>query len=90
MAKIGGHASISATMTLTISEEEAAALDAITGYGADEFLKWFYKVLGESYLKPHEKGLRELFQTTRVPIQSFLKRVEEARAAFSRDERGSR
>lgn len=58
--KIGTVIDVAATITL--NEDEICALDALAGYGVDEFLKAFYKVMGEAYLKPHEAGLRSFLK----------------------------
>jgi hypothetical protein len=49
------------TFTLELNGDEMLALDAIVGYGTDNFLKVFYQFLGRHYLQPHEKGCRTLF-----------------------------
>lgn len=85
MAQIEGRATVETTITLALSEEEAAALDALVGYGVNEFLKVFYKELGEAYLKPHENGLRSLFDSVRTgegSVSRFLKATKDARDVF--------
>lgn len=85
MATIEGRAKIDATITLALSEEEAAALDAIVGYGADAFLEKFYE-LGKAYLHPHEAGLRSLFesvQSGKATVRHFLDRAQSARDVFN-------
>lgn len=85
MAKIGCRPFIQATVTLELNEPEAAALDALVGYGADEFLKVFYEKLGQSYLRPFEGGLRSLFDSVRNgegSVAHFLHKAREARAVF--------
>ena len=47
---------------ITVNESELQALDALVGYGTDEFLKCFYEHLGNAYLQPHEAGLRSIFE----------------------------
>lgn len=49
-------------VTLQLSESEAAALHAITVYGAKEFLDAFYKTLGRHYLEPHAGQIAPLFE----------------------------
>ena len=87
MAKIGCNPSISATITLELSEAEAAALDALVGYGVEPFLAAFYEKMGRSYLEPYEKGLRSLFESIRggdASVATFLTRAKEAREIFHR------
>jgi len=69
-------------LSLSISEKEARALDALAGYGIDSFLEVFYKQLGSVYLKQHEDGLRSLFGVIRAEVVPMLRRADNARAAF--------
>ena len=64
---------------LRLSEEEARALEAICGYGPDEFVKWFYRNLGEHYLKPHEEGMRSLFATVKYELPKQLNKINKVR-----------
>ena len=64
--------------TITLSESEMRALDALTGYGDDAFLEVFYK-LGKHYMHPHEKGLRNLFERIREEIPPRLNTIDKAR-----------
>ena len=73
---------VTLNVTLMISEAEARAMLALTAYGADGFLKTFYEHMGESCLKPHEKGLRALFDVIRSEVTPMLARADKARAAF--------
>lgn len=80
MTKLIPKAKVTFELTMTISERAAHALDALAGYGDDEFLKVFYAKLGQHYLKPHEGALRELFAAVRAQLPSQLHAVKEARA----------
>ena len=73
-----GH-EITVTATMILSEHELCALDALAGYGDDAFLKAFYAEMGESYLKPHEQGLRSLFDNVRKVCGPARNQVERAR-----------
>jgi hypothetical protein len=70
------------TATLTLSEIELRVLDAMAGYGAEEFLKGFYKHLGKAYMEPHEAGVRKLFESIKASVPAQLERVDEARRAL--------
>lgn len=65
------------------TEVEMRALDALAGYGTDDFLKIFYAEMGEHYLKPHEKGIRTLFTAIREQMPGILKRADNSRKVFS-------
>lgn len=67
---------------LKLSEVEARALDAICGYGADRFVEWFYKNLGKHYLKPHEDGMRSLFDTVNNQLRFRFHDIDEIRKAI--------
>lgn len=82
MAKIRYKPVVETQMTLSVNEEEMRALDALVGYGTDNFLKIFYEKLGKAYLQPHEKGLRSLFKCVREELPSILSRADDARKAF--------
>ena len=68
---------------LVIQEDEARALEAITGYGADNFLSFFYEKLGSHYLKPHEMGLKSLFEGVQNNLSAQLKKVVKAREVLN-------
>lgn len=83
MATINGvPARIEARATMTLNEGELRALEALTGYGDDAFIQWFYKNMGKAYMQPHEAGLRSLFKSVRAQVPAILRRVDRARAAF--------
>lgn len=67
-----------------LTEEEVRALDALVGYGIEPFLKVFYEKLGEAYMRPHEKGLRSLFETINKKIIPELLHIDAAREYLSR------
>ena len=82
MAKIVQQSKVEVSATFVLGEQEMRALDALAGYGTDAFLKVFYKEMGEHYVKPHEQGLRTLFESIRDNIPYILRRADKARAAF--------
>lgn len=82
MAKISGQAKVEMTLTFTVTESEARALDALAGYGDDSFIKHFYEKLGRHYMEPHEKGLREFLKSIRSEVAPILSRATEAREVF--------
>lgn len=81
--KIKSGASMEFQVILRLTEIEARALEGLTGYSMDDFIKVFYEKLGKHYLGPHEKGLRSLFKTIREEIPSHLSRFDEARKIFN-------
>lgn len=76
------EADVKLEISLTLNEAETRALHALTAYGTDAFLKTFYEHMGQSCLKPHENGLRELFATVRGEVSQMLRRADTAREAF--------
>lgn len=83
MAILQVNPKLTIEITLKLTEEEARALDALSGYGADEFLDVFYEKMGRAYLQKHETGLRTLFQTSRDVLPGILKRLDKARTEFN-------
>lgn len=79
MAKITSSATLDIKVVFTINEEEARALDALAGYGDDEFIKMFYDNLGKSYMKPYENGMREFLKTIREELRGHLSQLDQAR-----------
>lgn len=82
MATIAQRPNVTVTFVLELDQSEAAALDAIAGYGTDEFIKAFYEHMGRSYLEPYEAGLRKLFSTVRAAVPDILHRYRRAVEAF--------
>lgn len=86
MATIEGRATLTAMVTIALSENEARALNALTKYGTEAFLKTFYEHLGQPILKPYEMGLRSLFKSIEndeCGIRDLIRRVDESREVFS-------
>lgn len=82
MANASPGPTIDMVLTVTLSEAEVRAFDALVGYGDDVFLKVFYAHLGKAYMEPHEQGLRELFKSMRGHCADAIGRVDAARKAF--------
>lgn len=76
------HSRVSVEVSVMLTEDELAALEALAGYGADAFLTVFYERLGAHYLRPHEAGLRSLFVAV-GEAKSILVRARKAREAFA-------
>jgi hypothetical protein len=76
---------IELSLTVTLTEAEVRAFDALAGYGADSFLKVFYEHLGKHYMTPNEQGLRDLFATLRPQCADAISRVDAARKAFQHE-----
>jgi len=70
---------VSVIATIEFSEGELRALDAMTGYGIEPFLKVFYEKLGKHYMQPYEKDLRTLFSRLDSTVPEALRRVKQAR-----------
>ncbi len=83
MARIEQLPVVVLEVRLVLTESEARALDGLTSYSMDEFLKCFYQNMGRHYLEPHEAGLRSLFKSVRSIIPGLLERVDKARETFN-------
>ncbi len=74
---------VECNVLLQLNEEEARALDAMFGYGADAFLKGFYKQCGKSYVQPHEAGVRSLHDKIRGLMAGPLEEVNRVRQTIN-------
>jgi hypothetical protein len=72
-------ATVSFSATITLSEVEVRALDAMIGYGADAFIKVFYDKLGQGYMRDHEAGLRSFFVAVGRDVLPALHEIDQAR-----------
>lgn len=70
-------------LTVTLSEDEAQALDAIVGYGAREFLEVFYKHMGRAYLEPFEAGFHSLAKAIGQQLGPQLYELKTQRKAIA-------
>jgi hypothetical protein len=76
-------ANIAFELNLRLTEEEARALYALTLYGFNPFLKTFYEHMGKSYMQPHEKGLKSLFDSVENELPKQLSRMDKTRNTFN-------
>lgn len=70
--------------TITLTEQECRALDALVGYGDDAFLRAFKEKLGEVYIREHETGLRSFFATVGRDVLPALEAIDDARKLLGR------
>lgn len=66
-------------VTIRLNYEQAKALDAMAGYGAEAFIKAFKEKLGAHYITPYEEGIKSLFseiRTSNKPIQKAIYECE--------------
>lgn len=70
---------IELTATVTFTEVELRALNGMFGYGADAFLRGFYKECGRCYVSPFEAGVRSLHQGVRSQVSDALAKVDAIR-----------
>lgn len=82
MAELVSTPTLKLNVQIELDYHECAALDALSGYNIDEFLKTFYEKMGKHYLQPHEKGLRRLFKSVREQLPHIVERFEDANAVL--------
>ncbi len=78
-SQVATRATVYFSAKIILDEPALRALDAMAGYGADNFLKVFYEKLGRAYMEPHEAGLRSLLTAIKRQIPKQLHVVDEAR-----------
>lgn len=76
MAEIRSRAAFTVKAVMELDEQEMRAMEALVGYGTDQFLEAFYKVMGKAYLQPHESGLRSLFQQVNEVLRPVIGRID--------------
>ena len=86
MADVIDNSTLNLSVTLVLNEAEARMLIEMTGYGANPFLKGYYKILGKSYMQPHEKALKSFFSSINKRLPQAVKRIDEARKVFNGEE----
>jgi hypothetical protein len=76
------NTSVNITASIELTEGQLRALDALAGYGPDNFFKAFYVKLGKAYMQPFERDMRELFSLIRAQVPPALAGIKEARNAL--------
>lgn len=76
MAEINKNVKIEFTATITLTEIELAALEALTAYGTKAFLNVFSEKLGTSAIGPFQKGIETLFQTISNDVSPTLSQIK--------------
>ena len=79
MSNIKINTSVNITASIELTEGQLRALDALAGYGPDNFFKAFYVKLGKAYMQPFERDMRELFSLIRAQVPPALAGIKEAR-----------
>lgn len=83
MGKLASRPLTDLKITLELNYHEAAALEAMAGYGFDAFLEMFYENLGKTYLQPHEEGLKSLFDCVKETLPGIVNRFKNAQDVFA-------
>ena len=83
MAKITKTPTVNLSLTFTINESEARALDALAGYDHELVVKVFKDHLGSHYIKGHEQGLITFLTDIRGFIPGVLAKLDDARKTFN-------
>jgi len=83
--KIKPKCTLSMEFQMTLSEEEVGAIDALSGYNHDQFIKIFYEFLGKSYMQKYEKGLRSFLESARG-IGAYIEKANKARESFNENQ----
>jgi hypothetical protein len=70
------------TVPTELTEGELRALDALVGYGFDNFIKMFYSGLGKHYMQPYEADLKLLFQKVES-LRPQIDKINKARESLN-------
>lgn len=79
MAKLNSTIQVQYSATMTVTEAEMRALDALVGYGDEAFIKAFKEKLGKAYLRDHEHGLKSFFGTVRRDVLPAMRDIDTIR-----------
>ena len=82
MAQLTVKPKVELKVVFEVDEEEARALDALAGYGDDQFVQHFYEHLGRAYMEKHEQGLRKFLASIRKMMPAIIESTNRSRAAF--------
>lgn len=82
-AELKSSIELQAKFTIELTEIEAKALNEMTKYGIEAFLKGYKKCLGSHYIAPHERGLRDLFVTIGSTLPREIKKLDDIKKAIS-------
>lgn len=77
---------VQVSVTFTVTEEEARALDALAGY-YQAAIDAFYKGCGKSYVQPYEAGLRSFLKTIGSVVSPALNEADRLRAELREADR---
>lgn len=80
--KLDARPRIEMEVVMSLTEEEARALEAFAGYSHDETIKVFYEKLGSAYMKEHEAAFRSFLKGCREVLPSLLTKATDARDVF--------
>jgi len=65
-----------------LTEQELRALDALVGYGFENFLKVFYEHMGKHYLEPYAQDLKALFDKVES-LRPEIGKIDTARKSLT-------
>lgn len=80
--KLEARPTVALEVAIRLTEAEVGALDALAGYGVDQFIEHFYTFLGKAYMEKYEGGLRS-FLDGASGLSILLERARKAREAFN-------
>lgn len=84
MARLIAKPRLELEVAFVVNEGEARALDALVGYGFDEFIEVFKTKLGEHYIRDHENDLRTFFKSIREMMPRILSQMDRARKEYEK------
>lgn len=79
MAIVTNRVSLTFTSTITLTEVEMRALEALVCYGDEAFIKAFKENLGSCYIENHTDGLISFFDTVRKQVLPAVHQVDKSR-----------
>lgn len=77
--RVHANANVTITFEMTLTEDEANALERIAGYSANAVLAGIAQTCGESIVREHGKGLSAFFGSFGAQVSPALSAVRDAR-----------
>lgn len=84
MPKLTSHPKVELSLTLTLSEADLRALHEMSEYGGKAIVEHVLSGLSRSLAEKHGGAITEFFDTIRDVGNTYLTRLEEARAVFKK------
>lgn len=85
MTKVNNTVNIQFSTTITLTEMEIRALDALVGYGDEAFIRAFKENLGSYYIENYTDGLVSFFNAVRGQVLPAMRQIDGIRELVAKE-----